>query len=532
MSQTVAIDPEALAKLFAPWNRTDEPGVVVGVSHPTAGAWRAGYGMASLELPIANTPRIRMRIGSTSKMFTCLAVLLLQEEGKLAIDDPARRHVPELPDWADGMTLRHFMSHTSGMRCHIDLMFQTGNFARPAPADSALTYLSRQQGVNFPVGERYSYNNSGYNLLSTVVERTTGQDFVQFQDQRIFAPLGMIDTKVKRTDDEMLPNSASLHVRQADGRFERGYFGVSISGEGAMVSTVEDMLIWLKHMHRPTIGSAASWREMKTPMRLNNGRTAGYGLGLMESNHRGVQVLHHAGGVMGGVCMCLTVEDLELDVIIIANRDDTPVQTLGFDVIDACVQGLAAIAEPAAGATTQIAVGSYYCSQTASPLVVAEDEDGAISVKLHDAKLPVCAASDGGLASTLPVIDLTVTALDGDSKAVRVESRGSTDVFRRIEESDDDPKAEADRLVGDYRCDEVEARASAILDGDQVKLIMSGPYGRDIFSMRRLSPGIWTSSLGETGFGGVLEFATDGDRASGFTLSTPRTTRLPFTRAD
>lgn len=527
MAHSVTVDEAKLAALFAPWNRTDEPGLVVGVSHPGAGTWRAGYGLASYELPVVNTPRTKMRIGSTSKMFTCLAALLLQEEGKLSIDDPVRKHVPELPGWAEGMTLRHFMTHTSGMRCHIDLMFQTGNFARPAPADSALTFLSRQRGVNFPVGARYSYNNGGYNLLSTIVERVSGQDFAGFQRERVFAPLGMLDTHVKRTDDEMLPSSASLHLKQPDGRFERGYFGVSISGEGAMVSTVEDMLIWLKHMHAPTVGSAESWRQMETPMRLNNGGTASYALGLMVSEHRGVQVLHHAGGVNGGVCMCLTVPALGLDVIIIANRGDAPVQPLGFQVIDACVEGLAAVADAGAGAVEKAPVGVYYCAETAAPLEVTV-EDGQPSVKLQGQQVPVRVEDSGRIVSTLPVIDFSVTPQADGSLAVYV--RGVTDTFRPAPRASDDPLAEAARIVGEYRCDEMESVARVeIVDGEP-RLTMSGPYGRDLYALSRFAPLIWRSALGETGFGGVLEFGMEGDRIAGFDLSTARTTKLPYVR--
>ena len=525
MGHTVNIDPKALTKLFAVWNRSNEPGVVVGVSHPTAGTWRAAYGLTSIEIPLANTTRTRMRIGSTSKMFTCLAVLLLQEEGKLSVDDGVCRHLPELPEWAEGVTLRHLMTHTSGMRCHIDLMYQTGNFARRAPADSALTYLSRQKGVNFPAGERYNYNNGGYSLLSTIVERISGQDFVAFQDERIFSPLSMIDTRVKRTDDEMLPNSASLHLAYPDGRFERGYFGVPISGEGAMVSTVEDMLIWLKHMHRPVVGSAASWREMKTPMRLNNGGSTDYGLGLTDSNHRGLKVLYHAGGVIGGVCMCLTVEALELDVIIMANRSDASVQLLALQVVDACVEGLA---EPAGG-KGRAPIGAYYCRETASPLTVAQEGE-AVTLSLHGGQLPMLADADGRLASAISLIDLTAVAVGGDPDTLRVDMRGSSDLFRRIPSVDDDPRAEAARLVGAYQCDEVETKATVKLEGDQVSIVMSGPYGRDLFVMQRLAPMVWTSTLGETGFSGVLEFEVDGEAVTGFNLSTAHTTRLPFER--
>ncbi|HZZ69771.1 MAG TPA: serine hydrolase domain-containing protein [Phenylobacterium sp.] len=527
MSHSVKIDPAALTELFAPWNRSDEPGLVVGISHPAAGTWRAGYGLGSIELAMANTPRTRMRIGSTSKMFTCLGVLLLAEEGKLSIDDPIRKYIPELPEWAENMTPRHFMTHTSGMRCHIDVLYQTGNFARPAPAEAALEYLARQTGVNFPIGERWSYNNGGYNLMSLLIERITGQDFVRFQDERIFQPLGMIDTAVKRSDSEMLPNSASLHLLYPDGHYERGYFGISIAGEGAMVSTVEDMLVWLKHMHRPVVGSAESWRKIKTPARLNDGRTANYGLGLMHSDHRGVKVLHHAGGVFGGVSMCLTVPELELDVIIIANRSDAPVQPLGFQVIDACVEGLAALPDAKTGVAP---TGIYWSQAVSGPLEVGE-QDGQVFAKLWEAKLPMRHDGEGRIVSALPASDLSVTAVPGDADAVSVDFRGSTDIFRRVAPASDDAVAEAARLVGVYRFEDAEATATIRLDGERVSLRMAGPFGRDSYSLARWNPLVWTSRLGETDHGGLLEFTADAAGAiTGFTVTTSRTRRLPFER--
>ncbi len=527
MSQTVTIDPKTLAELFAPWNRSDQPGIVVGVSHPSAGTWRAGYGLASLELPIVNTPRTRMRIGSISKMFTCLAVLLLQEDGKLSIDDPVRRYLPELPDWADPMTARHFMTHTSGMRCHLDVLYLTGNLARPAPPETALEFLTRQKDVNFPVGERWSYNNAGYNMLSLIVERVSGQDFVKFQDERIFQPLGMVDTAVKRSDNDLLPNSASLHAPHADGHFERGFFGVSIAGEGAMVSTVEDMLIWLKHMRRPVIGSSETWRQIKTPTLLNDGRTAPYGLGLARSDYRGLKVLHHAGGVFGGVAMCLTVPQLELDVIIIANRGDAPVQPLAFQVIDACVDGLAAPAKPKEGS---IPAGLFWSDKISAPLEVAED-DGKLVANLWDAAIPMRREGGGRIVSTLPVVDLMVSTVEGDADAVMVDMRGSADLFRRIDPGQDDPKAEASKLAGRYRCEEAEATADIRIDADRISVRMSGPFGRDTYDMSRRSPLIWISNLDGSGHGGVMAFAAgEGGTITGFALSTVRTRRLPFER--
>jgi CubicO group peptidase (beta-lactamase class C family) len=332
---------------------------------------------------------------------------------------------------------------------------------------------------------------------------------------------------VKRTDSEMLPNSASLHVRQSDGRFERGFFGISIAGEGAMVSTVEDMLVWLKHMHRPTVGNADSWRQIKTPMLLNDGRTANYGLGLMHSDHRGLKVLHHAGGVFGGVCMCLTVPDLELDVIIIANRSDAPVQPLGFQVIDACVDGLPELQQATTGA---VPAGQYWCEDLAGPLEVGE-KDGQLFAKLWDAVVPMRSDGEGRIVSTLPAADICVTAVAGDPDAVSADFRGSADVYRRLKPATDDPLVEATRLAGAYGCEDAEAIATVRVEGDKVTVRMAGPFGRDTYSLQRLKPLAWTSKLGETGYGGVLEFAEDGGGAiTGFDVSTARTRRLPFVR--
>ncbi|MDB5575494.1 MAG: hypothetical protein JWR80_670 [Bradyrhizobium sp.] len=520
MTHDVCIDSAALDALLAPWNRSDAPGVVAGVAYPN-GTWRVAHGLASLELPIALTTRTRMRIGSISKMFTCLATMLLAEQGELDIDASVRRHLPELPDWAEAMTLRQFMTHTSGMRCHLDLLIQTGAWARPAPA-TALETLVRQRGVNFAPGERWNYNNSGYNLLSLVVERVSGQSFEDFLAQRIFAPVGMADTAVKRSDAQLLANSASLHVAHADGSFHRGFFGMQIAGEGAMVSTAEDMLLWLGQLRAPVIGNAETWRAMTTPAPLADGRNSGYALGLSPIDYRGVRLWCHAGGVPGGVSMAVAAPDLGLDVILIANRSDAPVQTLAFDIVDACVAGLAPPAEPF---DAPPATGLYHDRENGL-LLRLEDKDGRQALSLAGAELPVIRLGETRIASAHPALDLVVDlAPDG---SLMLAARGSADRFARIE-----PEAapdEAARMAGIFTCDEVECVATIRVQDDTVTMQLDGPYGRDLYALDQVRPGLWISrctSEPESGLGGVIEFA---EGMAGFTLSTPRTRRLPFVR--
>lgn len=142
MKQNVKIDPAALDKLFEPFDRTDAPGFAVGVALGGRPVYRRGVGMASVELPVALSPTIRMRIGSTTKHFCVLAAMLLAEEGKLSIDDSPRRYIQELPEWAEPVTIRQLMSHTSGMRDCLDLILHAAGPAARSACAAALSMAS------------------------------------------------------------------------------------------------------------------------------------------------------------------------------------------------------------------------------------------------------------------------------------------------------------------------------------------------------------------------------------------------------
>ena len=167
---------EQLDALFAPWNRTDEPGMVVGVVKDGALLYRRGFGMASLEHGAANTPATRMRIGSITKHFTCLLALLLAEEGELDLDQPIRTYIPELTGPGGDPTLRQLMQHRGGSRCYLDLSFIGHGMSTP-PVGHALEILVRQKSRNFAPGEAMIYNNGGYHLVSIAIERVGGAPF-------------------------------------------------------------------------------------------------------------------------------------------------------------------------------------------------------------------------------------------------------------------------------------------------------------------------------------------------------------------
>jgi CubicO group peptidase (beta-lactamase class C family) len=186
----------ALNRVFAAWSAADGPGCAVGVSRDGAVVFQNGYGLANLETETPITPSSIFHVASVSKQFTAAAVMLLAREGKLSLDDDVRRYLPELPDFGHRITLRHLLTHTSGLRDQWDLLAMArGRFEENRiTEDDVLEIVGRQKALNFVPGTEYLYSNTGYTLAAVVVRRVSGKSLREFADERIFKPLGMGDT--------------------------------------------------------------------------------------------------------------------------------------------------------------------------------------------------------------------------------------------------------------------------------------------------------------------------------------------------
>src|SRR5918996_5999137 len=169
------------------------PGCAAAVSLNGETVFEKAFGLADLELNVSNTPQTIFEAGSVAKQFTAAAIVLLQQEGKLSLDDPVRKYIPELPDYGVPLLIRHMLNHTSGLR-DWGSVAGIGGWPRTTRAYThahVLDIVSRQRSLNFPSGTRYSYSNSGYNLAAILVSRVSGMPFAEFSRQRIFEPLGM-----------------------------------------------------------------------------------------------------------------------------------------------------------------------------------------------------------------------------------------------------------------------------------------------------------------------------------------------------
>jgi CubicO group peptidase (beta-lactamase class C family) len=525
---------EQLDALFAPWNRTDEPGLAVGVAKDGELIYRRGFGMASLETASAITPKTRMRIGSTSKHFTCLLALLLAEEGKLDVDQPVRTYIPELSGPGGEPTLRQLMQHRGGSRCYLDLGF-IGHGMNVPPLGRALALQVRQQGRNFAPGAAMIYNNGGYHLTSIAIERAGGAPFEAQLKTRLFDVVGMPDTVSLPSDHVITPGVATMHTPSRDGTWRRGLFpSDEVRGEGAIVSTVDDMLRWTAHLRaRNRFGSAATWAAMTERPRYDDGSLGSYALGLMVGDYRGRPIVHHSGGVIGGTAQMLTFPNDGLDVMILANGGRAAdVVRLAQQVADIVLAGRLGPETPAVQAETfKPLLGDYWARE--NRMIYSLMDDGGV-LKLGMGKsavgVPLLSAADGGLVC--PAGGIGEVSVKPDGAGLQIRFGDETLAYERLSPADGDAEAFAAAAAGRYVSDDADTLATIAPDGERLALSLSDGFGRVTAPLKALSPSVaYSRPPGAMSvFRTTLSLDIEGGRTTGFRLNTPRTRNLVFTR--
>ena len=298
-TQAPAAPSASVDAVFARWNQAT-PGCAVGVGVNGKSVLERAYGMADLEHDVPNTPDTIFEAGSVSKQFTAAAVLLLARDGKLSIDDPVRKYIPELPDYGVPLTIRHMLTHTSGLRDWGAVAGIAGwpRTTRAHTHGHVLDIVSRQKALNFTPGTAWSYSNTGYNLAAIIVSRVSGQPFADFSRERIFAPLGMTRTSWRDDFTRVVKHRAIAYDSQADGYHQDMPFE-NVHGNGGLLTTVGDLLRWNENFAVPKVGDAAFLAEEQTPGRFNDGKPHDYAFGLYVRPYRGVDEVSHSGSTAG-----------------------------------------------------------------------------------------------------------------------------------------------------------------------------------------------------------------------------------------
>ena len=286
--------------VFADLDRRDSPGCAVAIFQDGKITYERGYGMASLEHDVPITPDTVFYAGSVSKQFTAMAAALAIQKGRLTADDPIRKWLPELPAYADAITVRHLVHHTSGLRDYNTLLSIAGRRGDEAYDNATvLRMTARQTGLNFPPGTEYLYSNTGYTLLATIVERATKTPFADWADSQIFTPLGMRITHFHTDTGRLVKWRAMAYGRLGDGTYRLDTPSNERAGAGGLYTNVRDLLKWDENFYTAKVGGAQLIEDVQTPGRRKNGEALTYAWGLMVGSYRGARIVEHSGSLGG-----------------------------------------------------------------------------------------------------------------------------------------------------------------------------------------------------------------------------------------
>lgn len=324
-TSTQAQNTDTLAmidKILAVWN-DQTPGGVVTIYRNGRQYYNKAAGMADLEHNVHNTPASLFEAGSVSKQFTATAVLMLADEKKISLDDNVRKYIPELPEYGKPITIRHLLTHTSGLRDWGVVAGIAGweRMTREYAQAYALDYIIRQRGLNHLPGEKYLYSNSNYTLLCYIAERVSGQPLSEFTDTRIFKPLGMTHTRWRNDFRQIVPGRTVAYSKNKKG-YQQAMPFENTYGHAALLTTTGDLSIWNQ-----------SWAAKKfspgvTAMRteqgvLNNGKVIAYAAGVFAGRFNGYEEISHSGATAGYRAWMAWYPQAGLSIVCLSNNAAT-----------------------------------------------------------------------------------------------------------------------------------------------------------------------------------------------------------------
>jgi len=291
----------AVDEIFSDFTKAGSPGCALAVYRDSKIIYAKGYGLANIEDNVPITPQSVFDIGSTSKQFTAASILLLEKQGKLSLNDDIHKYLPELPDYGHKITILQLLNHTSGLRDYLTLFYLAGvNIDGVTTDGDALALIAHQQAVNFAPGSEWLYSNTGFFLLSVIVQRASGKTLRDFATEKIFAPLEMTHTQYRDNHTALIANRALAYDEQDDKtgyKLDVSYF--EQTGDGAVHTSVEDLQKWDENFYSPRVGGKDFLAEIQERGKLNDGKLLDYAKGLFIEDYRGLHTVSH-GGAWGG----------------------------------------------------------------------------------------------------------------------------------------------------------------------------------------------------------------------------------------
>jgi CubicO group peptidase (beta-lactamase class C family) len=517
--------------VFSQWNRTNTPGCAVGVDKGGVPLLRRAYGMANLETGTPWTVGTLSESGSVAKQFTAAALVLLARDGVLTLDDDISRWIPEVRGIGKKITVRHLLTHTSGLPDRYTLHEVQGRPAGETDHNNAevLAMVAKLRELNFDPGEDYEYSNTGLIVAATLLERASGKSLQAFTDARIFKPLGMESTRWREDHRVVVPGRASAYSGTLATGFRNDHPFTRVIGSGGLLTTVADFLKWEAALQSGT----GPWGPVRDSLervgRLSEGTELTYGLGVGVSRWRGVRAVSHTGSTGGYRASLQRYPEQQVAVALLCNLGSINPGVVGQRVA-ALVLGPALAAAPPepSGVAVDPAVlaglaGAYHSPRTEEVLILSVAE-GRLSDSVGRAELiPVAAGrfKYRGSQRTLRVI----AGQSGSPTRLLLEAPNTRSVeYLAVRRTPLDPTILAS-YAGAYQSPELGATLRLSQRGDTLRL------ERDWQDPIRLRP-LYRDGF-YAGGAGLIRFERDPrGRVSGFVLWAGRVRHLRFQRIE
>ncbi len=405
----IIASPEALSQsldsqidaIFTEWDSETSPGCALGVVKDGELIYAKGYGMADLEHDIPISPSSVFYIASVSKQFVTMCVLLLEEQGKINLDDEIQHNLSDFPRYESPLTIRHFIHHTSGVRDYLTLWELSGNnYLDYVDKDAVYRLIKRQKTLNFTPGEKYLYSNSCYFMLAMVVEKASGESIQEFARKNIFEPLDMNESHFHDNNLHIIKNRAFSYSPSDEG-YNNLIMRFDLVGSGGVYSTINDLYKWDQNFYHNILGKGGP--ELIDKMHedgvLNNGESAGYAFALQNGKYRGLKTVSHGGSLAGYRTQLMRFPEQYFSVILLGNISSFKASTMARKVADVYLGDVLMPIKEVAKKTNGKApkevkafsvinlsqfTGTYYSEELDVDYKLSED-DGSLFVSIRDA---------------------------------------------------------------------------------------------------------------------------------------------------
>lgn len=322
-------------EIFAEWDKPNSPGCVCAVIQDGEIIYKNGFGMANLEYNVALSPESVFYIASTSKQFTAACIALLALSNKISLDSSIRKYIPEMPEFADSISIRHLIHHTSGIRDHFRLLGMAGLSDKDYfNNEMIIKLLSRQKALNFKPGEEHLYSNSNYALMAEIIKRVSGKSLRDFAQENIFTPLGMKNTHFDDNFRMIVKNRVSSYGKNEDGSFFRYLKSFDGVGDGNLLTTVGDLNRWDRNFYDYKLGGSQFVNLLLTSGKLNNGKELDYAFGLVNGEYRGLITVSHGGAFKGFKTQLMRFPEQRFSVAVLCNLSSINPTALAKQVAD------------------------------------------------------------------------------------------------------------------------------------------------------------------------------------------------------